>query len=53
MSMPRVGAGMTEALALLIQSAHAEQAINVVAPLLHGPWGGCGARRVAQQLSGR
>jgi hypothetical protein len=32
---------------------HAEQAVDVVAPLLHGPWRGRGTRRVVQQLSGR
>jgi hypothetical protein len=32
---------------------HAEQVVDVVTPLLHGPWRGHGARRVAQQFSGR
>jgi hypothetical protein len=32
---------------------HAEQTVDVVRPLLHGPRRGRGPRRVAQQLSGR
>jgi hypothetical protein len=31
---------------------HAEQPVDIVTPLLHGPWRGRGARRVAQQLPG-
>jgi hypothetical protein len=32
---------------------HAEQTVDIVTPLLHGPRRGRGARRVAQQFSGR
>jgi hypothetical protein len=32
---------------------HAEQTVDIITPLLHGPWRGRGAWRVVQQFSGR
>jgi hypothetical protein len=31
---------------------HAEQTVDIVTPLLHGPWRGRGARRVVQKFPG-